>query len=118
MMNFLSFEKILIHKGAVDFRKSINGLSEIVQSEMELDAFAKYLFVFASRDRKKIKMLYWDRTGFALWMKRLERAKFPWPKKLEGDVIELSSSELGWLLDGYEFWKMKPHEVVKYACVS
>lgn len=118
MIKLDDFRKIFIHKTAVDFRKSINGLSEIVQSEMRLDPFAQYLFVFASRDRRKVKMLYWDRTGFALWLKRLEKAKFPWPKKLDGDVIELSARELHWLLDGYEFWKMKPHEELKYACVS
>jgi transposase len=85
---------------------------------MQLDPFARYLFVFGSRDRSKVKMLYWDRTGFALWLKRLEKAKFSWPKKLDADVIELSARELEWLLDGYEFWKMKPHEELKYACVS
>lgn len=118
MIRLDAFTKIFIHKAAVDFRKSINGLSEIVQSDMHLDPFERYLFVFGSRDRRKIKMLYWDRTGFALWMKRLEEAKFPWPRKFEDDVIELTQRELEWLLDGYEFWKMKPHETLKYACVS
>jgi len=118
MIKFDAFTKIFIHRNAVDFRKSINGLSEIVQTEMELDLFGQYLFVFTSRDRRKIKMLYWDRTGFALWLKRLEKAKFPWPRKFEEDVIELSGKQLEWLLDGYEFWKMKPHESLKYACVS
>jgi len=113
-----AFTRIFIHKAPVDFRKSINGLSEIVQNEMRLDPFSRYLFVFGSRDRKKVKLLYWDRTGFALWLKRLEKAKFPWPRKIEGDVIELSARELEWLLDGYEFWKMKPHETLNYACVS
>ena len=118
MIRLDGFTKIFIHKASVDFRRSINGLSEIVQSEMQLDPFAQYLFVFGSRDRRKIKMLYWNRTGFALWMMRLEEAKFPWPRKLEGDVIEIKARELEWLLDGYEFWKMKPHQTLKYSCVA
>ena len=118
MLKLDSFTKIFIHRAHVDFRKSINGLSEIVQSEMKLDPFAQYLFVFGSRDRRKVKLLYWDRTGFALWMKRLEEAKFPWPRKFESEVIEFTVKELEWLLEGYEFWKMRPHESLKYACVS
>lgn len=55
---------VYVHRQPVDFRKSINGLSVLVQESMELDVFSSALFVFGSRSRNKIKILYWDKTGF------------------------------------------------------
>lgn len=112
------FDAIYLCREFVDFRKSIDGLSAIVEGEMKLELFSKALFVFCNRDRTRLKVLYWDRTGFALWMKRLEQERFPWPKKHEAEVVSVSALELKWLLDGYEYWKLKPHSVVDFACAS
>jgi transposase len=71
-----------------------------------------------NKKRSCLKILYWDKTGFALWMKRLEEAKFPWPRKFEEEVVSMTGEQLTWLLEGYEFWKMRPHQELKYACVS
>lgn len=109
------FTQIYLHREPVDFRKSINGLSSIVQEEMKLNAFDSGLFVFICTRRKRIKILYWDRTGFALWYKRLEEDLFPWPKHLEEDVIQISPKELEWILDGINIWKIKPHADKKYS---
>ena len=57
--------------------KAVNGLSIIVTDDMELDPFAESLFIFCNRNKKLIKALYWDRNGFCLWQKRLEKDKFP-----------------------------------------
>ena len=76
----MEFDEVFLHQGTVDFRKSINGLSEIVQNDLAFNLFGKYLFVFLCKNRKKIKILYWDETGFALWYKLLEKDRFPWPK--------------------------------------
>jgi len=113
-----SFPEIFLHRESVDFRKQITGLAAIVEGDMQSAPLAGALFAFCSRDRRKIKLLYWDRTGFALWQKRLEKAKFPWPKKMQDAVIQLKPHEMEWLLDGIEFWRMKPHETLNYACVS
>lgn len=59
-----------------------------------------------------------DAAGFALWYKRLEKARFMWPRKHETEVISIDSQQLGWLLSGYDVWRMKPHEKVNYARVS
>lgn len=74
---------VYVHRQPVDFCKSINGLSVLVQESMEQDVFSSPLFVFDSRSRNKIKILYWDKTGFCLWYKRLEKDK--WPRK--GDAV-------------------------------
>jgi transposase len=99
---------IYLHRTPVDFRKSINGLSFIVQESMALDVFSGALFVFGSRRRDKIKILYWDKTGFCLWYKRLEKDKFKWPRA--GDaVLNINSEQFDWLLRGLDIEKLTPH---------
>jgi len=98
------FENLFIHRNPVDMRKSINGLSVIVQDEMGLDVRQRSLFIFCNRRRTHMKILYFDRSGFALWFKRLEESKFPWPRKLEEDVISVSRKDLELLLEGVNIW--------------
>ena len=85
-------------------RKSINGLSVIVSEEMGLDLKSNSLFVFTNRRRTHMKILYFDHSGFALWLKRLESSKFPWPKDLSDSVIEISHSDMDLLLSGVNVW--------------
>lgn len=100
--------RIYVHRDPVDFRQSINGLSIRVSDVMELDVFSSALFVFGNRSRNKIKILYWDKTGFALWYKRLERNRFKWPRK--GDpVLSLTDEQFDWLLRGLDIAKLTPH---------
>jgi len=118
MLRIESFDRIYLHRDRVDFRKSINGLSTIVEQEMRLDPFGQYLFIFCNRNRTRMKVLYWDATGFALWYKRLEQNRFAWPRKHEDEVIEVTCDQLRWLLSGYDVWRMKPHKKVHYTQVS
>src|SRR5262249_40484307 len=69
--------EVYLYRGVVDMRKSIDGLSAIVEQELGLSPFAAKLFVFCNRRRDKIKVLYWERAGFVLWYKRLEKQRFP-----------------------------------------
>lgn len=85
----------------VDFRKSINGLAAFVECELELPVLSGALFVFCNKKRDKLKLLYWDSTGFALWYKRLDKHKFKWPK-LTFATLTLSEQQLQWLLSGYD----------------
>ena len=64
---------VYLHRLPVDFRKTINGLSLIVQDELLLDAYSESLFVFINKARNRIKLLYWEKNGFCLWQKRLEK---------------------------------------------
>ena len=70
------FAKIYLYQGVIDFRKSIDGLAIIVEQEIKVDPFSDALFIFVAKDRSKLKLVYWDRSGFALWYKRLEKEKF------------------------------------------
>ena len=120
-----SFPKIFIYRKIVDFRKSIDGLASVVESEMSEKPFSGALFVFMGRRRDRIKILYWDQTGFALWYKRLEEAKFAWPRKLQNQIeaglpiyVAMTTEELRWLLSGVDVWKMKPHEKLNFENIS
>lgn len=76
-------QQVYLCREPIDFRKSINGLSVLVEQELELNPFGSALYVFINRQRNKIKVLYWHRNGFCLWLKRLEAEKFAWPHELE-----------------------------------
>jgi len=68
-----------ICRDPVDMRKAIDGLSYLVEPLLAQKPASGNLFVFVARDRSKVKILYWDRTGFALWYKHLEGRRFPSP---------------------------------------
>jgi len=100
MKSFREFEALYIHRAPVDMRKSINGLAAIVQEEMKLNLRSSSLFIFCNERRTRMKILYFDRSGFALWLKRLEDSKFPWPKNLEQETISISTQDMALLLEG------------------
>ncbi|MBC8317944.1 MAG: IS66 family insertion sequence element accessory protein TnpB [Desulfobulbaceae bacterium] len=100
--------------GITDMRKSINGLSILVADQLDLDLFSGHLFAFCNRQRSIVKILYWDRNGFCLWHKRLERDRFQWPKSPE-DVLDISSRELNWLIDGLSIYQEKAHKQASYS---
>lgn len=106
-----------LHKPAIDFRKSINGLVSLVSESLDLSPFDKALYVFSNRQRNRIKILYWDNNGFCLWYKRLEEEKFKWPKPNESQMITLTPEQFAWLLRGLDISKLTPHRVKTYAYV-
>jgi len=107
--------KVFLASGVTDLRKPINGLSILVENEMELDLFSGYLFDFCNRTT--VKLLYWDRNGFYLWMKRLEKDKFQWPKS-DAQSISISRREFSWLLTGLSIHQQKAHQELHYQFVS
>jgi hypothetical protein len=64
-----------------------------------------------------VRLLYWERNGFAMWQKKLETDRFPWPRTSDAPVVELSGRELGWLLDGMDVFAMRPHGELFYESV-
>ncbi|MFQ5470776.1 MAG: IS66 family insertion sequence element accessory protein TnpB [Gammaproteobacteria bacterium] len=108
---------VYLCRDIVDFRKGINGLVVLVEEVLQHDPFSEQLFVFCNRKRDRVKLLYWERSGFCLWQKRLERKRFKWPRKESREVISWSGQQLNWLLDGYDVMRMKPHERLHFSGV-
>ena len=108
--------KVYLALGYTDMRKSINGLSILVEEHLELDPFSGHLFVFCNRRQNMVKILYWDRNGFCLWHKRLEKDRFKWPKS-ESEVMMIENRELMWLIDGLEVHQKDAHGHLKYTTV-
>ena len=115
MRLFSDLPPVYLYRDVVDFRKAIDGLAAIVEEEMGLCPYADALYVFCNRGRDKLKLLYWDRSGFCLWYKRLEKAKFAWPRTLDAAVIQWTEREFNWLLEGFDVLRMKPHETLRFA---
>lgn len=105
---------IYVKPGITDMRKQINGLSILVQEDLKKDPFSGSLFMFCNRNRKLLKILYWDQNGFCLWLKRLEKDKFPWPHN-ETAAQEITRDQLEMLLKGIDFWKA--HKKLNYSSV-
>ncbi|KGJ86454.1 IS66 family insertion sequence element accessory protein TnpB [Thalassotalea sp. ND16A] len=111
MKMFVEPLDVFLHRDFVDFRKAINGLVGIVEDELNRDAYTGALFVFCNKAKDKLKILYWDKTGFALWQKRLEKHKFKWPSKVNENEFALSPEQLSWLLSGKD---VLGHEELQY----
>jgi transposase len=106
---------VYLHRDPVDFRKSINGLSLIVEHEMTVSVFDAALFVFCNKRRNKLKILYWDNSGFCLWYKALEKEQFKWPRKANNDIVELTSEQFDWLLRGFDIGRMQAHKTLNFT---
>jgi len=119
MRMFVDLNAIYLHRDPVDFRKAINGLSLIVEQQMQLSPFDDALFVFCNRQGDKVKVLYWDKTGFCLWYKRLEKDTFKWPRKSTDAVMNLTADQWQGLLSGFDVFKFEGHLPVEYlSCVE
>lgn len=106
--------RVYLKLGRTDFRKSVNGLSALVESAFGRNSMDGSLYVFCSKSRDRMKILYYERNGFCLWYKRLEEDKFRWPKSHE-EMIEITAEELSWLLRGLD-WRIA-HKERRYGGV-
>jgi transposase len=92
--------RMYLYRGRADMRKGFDGLSGMVEEHFTESLFSGALFIFLNRRRDRVKILYWDSGGLALWYKRLERGRFRMPAGREEQAVELSSAELSMLLEG------------------
>ena len=104
MIHLPASVRVYLCLSACDTRKSFDGLHVLMRDYLELDALAGHLFVFASRRRDRVKILYWDRDGFAIWSKRLEEGTYavPLAESAVENRREITAQELGALLSGID----------------
>lgn len=105
---------IYLASAPTDMRKSIDGLTAIVRNAWAVDAYSGHLFVFTSRRGDRIKILCWDRGGFALYYKRLERGRFKMPP-VNAVTVRLDAAQLLMLLDGIDVAQVRRSNVWRPA---
>lgn len=109
--------QIHICRKAVDFRKQVNGLSSIIQHQLEHNPMSGQLFVFLNRKKDKIRILHWERNGYVLYGKYLEEDRFFLPKG-NGELTSITLEQLNWLIDGVDISLIKPHPERNYDLES
>ena len=95
MLGLSATIRVFVAVAPTDLRKGYDGLAQLAREVAEQDPLSGHWFVFANRRRDRVKILYWDRDGLAIWMKRLEQGTFRWPspnaKSLEWTGVELAA---------------------------
>ncbi len=108
--------RVYLYAETVDMRKSINGLAALIEEQTEHSPFDTALYVFCNRRRDKIKLLYWERNGYVLWYKRLEKFRFKWPGTDIAPVIK--GAALNQLLDGFDIRPQHPFPTLNYTSMT
>jgi transposase len=93
--------RIFLARDPADMRRGFDGLAALTASALGQDPLSGHLFVFRNRRGDRLKVLYWDRDGLAIWMKRLERGSFRFPPPRDGRV-EVTPAELAAILEGID----------------
>jgi transposase len=99
----------------VIYKHSLKGLTVLIQEGMKGDPFSGSVYIFCNRGRKLLKAIWWDKTGFWLSQKRLEKDRFPWPEN-RAEAEELSAESLNMLLAGIDFFKAHKELYYKRVC--
>jgi transposase len=100
MLSFPSAVTIFLCRVPTDMRKSFDALAVLVKEVIRQDPLSGHVFVFANRRGDRLKLLYWDRDGFAIWYKRLEKGRFSWPRSDASHGI--TQRQLSMMLEGIE----------------
>lgn len=104
--------RVYLALGVTDMRNSIQGLSMLVEQDLNGKPLSGDLFVFCNRRRDTVKIIYWNLNGFCLWHKKLDKDRFRWPEQ-EGEVREVRRHELAWLLEGLDISQAHQKRVYK-----
>jgi len=108
MIPVIGGARMFLFRGQADMRKGFDGLSGMVEEHFSESLFSGALFIFLNKRRDRVKILYWDRDGLALWHKRLERGKFQMPADKDGKSVELTPADLSMLLEGITPLRVSP----------
>jgi transposase len=111
MIHLPASVRVYLCLSPTDMRRSFDGLHALVRDHLQLDAFAGHLYIFSHRRKDRLKVLYWDLDGFAVWAKRLEAGSFAIPTGEPGSTqIEITTEELGALLSGIDMEQVTRHK--------
>ena len=102
MISLPSTVRVFVALAPTDMRKSFDGLSNAASALTKQDPFSGHLFVFFNRRRTMMKAVYWDRNGYSLIAKRLERGTFVLPEANKQGVVEMEATELALILEGID----------------
>ena len=102
MIHLPASVRVYLALSPCDMRRGFDGLHALVTQTLQLDALGGHLFVFGNRRRDRVKILYWDRDGFAVWAKRLEQGTYALPFSEAAARREITAQELGALLSGID----------------
>lgn len=106
MLSIPPTARILIYSQPVDMRQSFDGLAGIVHNVLKQDSFSGHFFIFFSRCKRRIKILQWDRDGYAIFYKRLEKGSYDiskWIDQAKGNSIEVDPIHFAMLMAGIHF---------------
>jgi len=101
VLSLASTLRIFLAVEPADMRKGFDGLAQLVRERTAEEPLSGHLFVFRNRRRDRVKILYWDRDGFALWYKRLEKGTFRFPEA-QGGRVEVTPAEMAAVLEGID----------------
>jgi transposase len=117
MLSISTGTKVFLAVDPTDMRKGFDALQGLVTSELEKDPLSGHLFLFINRRRDKLKILYWDTDGLAIWYRRLEEGSYQVPKvSLDQKSVEMRSEELTMLLRGIDLSSVRRRK--RYSLVS
>ncbi len=110
MLSWPPTVKIFLGAEPTDMRKGFDSLAHLVEASLALDPLSGHLFVFRSRRGDRIKVLWWDRDGYCLWYKRLEKGSFRFPAATTTDGsngVEVKAADLMMILDGVDLGSVR-----------
>jgi transposase len=114
MIGFTSSQRYFLYGPSTDMRKSFDSLCGLVSSQMKRNILSGDVFIFVNRDRNRVKLMVWDRSGFVIWYKRLEEGTFELPQLIEGrQDLELKWERLVMILEGIQLSSVKQRK--RYA---
>lgn len=114
MLRLTESTRIYVAAASVDFRKAINGLSALVSEQFDTPVNDGSVYVFYNRDADRVKCLFWDKNGFVLYHKRLERRRFKFGKAKDGSYV-ITHQQLDWLFAGLDFRLMAEFPMLDFT---
>ena len=116
MISLSNHTRIFVYSGPADMRKGFNGLSGLVAEHFDVELLSGHLFLFCNRSRDRIKLLYWDNDGLAIWYKRLESGSYQLPLcDDQSSALEIDQTKLSLLLSGIDLTSVKQRKRYRVA---